>query len=134
MPEHVDLESPPSMTSLVGGIVNDARQLIGQEVTLARRELQQELDKARTAAVSFGAALTVLGLGAILLCFMLVSLLSEVAGLPGWASFALVGGVLAVVGGSLLAVAKNKAREVSLVPRQTVETMRENVQWLKNQT
>jgi VIT1/CCC1 family predicted Fe2+/Mn2+ transporter len=134
MPENVHMETPPSMSSLVGGIVQDAQQLIQQEMMLARRELQQELDKAKTAAVSFGAAVVVLALGAILLCFMFVALLSEMAGLPWWASFAIVGAVLAVVGGSLLAVAKNKASEVSLVPRQTVETMRENVQWLKNQT
>lgn len=134
MPEHVHTDSSPSMSSLVGGIVHDAQQLIRQEMTLARREIQQELDKAKTAAVSFGAAVAVLALGAVLLSFMLVYLLSEMAGLPWWASFAIVGGVLAVVGGILLAVAKNQASEVSLMPRQTVETMRENVQWLKNQT
>lgn len=134
MPEHVQTDSSPSMSSLVGGIVQDAQQLIRQEMRLARQELQQELDKAKTAAVSFGAAVVVLALGAILLCFMLVYLLSEMAGLPWWASFAIVGGGLAVVGGILLAVAKNQASEVRLMPRQTVETMRENVQWLKNQT
>jgi protein-S-isoprenylcysteine O-methyltransferase Ste14 len=134
MPENVHLEAPPSMASLVGGIVQDAQQLIRQEVTLARRELQQEMDKAKTAAVSFGAAVLVLAFGALLLCFMFVYLLVEMAGLPVWASFAIVGGVLAAVGGILLAVAKNKASEVSLVPRQTVETIKENVQWLKNQT
>jgi hypothetical protein len=122
------------MSALVGGIVQDAQQLIRQEVTLARRELQQELDKAKTAAVSFGVAVGVLVLSAVLLSFMLVYLLSDMAGLPWWASFAIVGGVLAVVGGILMAVAKNQASEVHLMPRQTVETMRENVQWLKNQT
>lgn len=134
MPENVHTDSSPSMSSLVGGIVQDAQQLIRQEVTLARQELQQELDKAKTAAVSFGAAVGVGALSAVLLSFMLVYLLSDTAGLPWWASFAIVGGVLAVVGGILMAVAKNQASEVHLMPRQTVETMRENVQWLKNQT
>jgi hypothetical protein len=134
MPENIHLETPPSMASLVGGIVNDAQQLIRQEMLLARREVQQELDKTKTAALSFGAAVAVLTLGAILLCFMLVYVLHEAAGLPLWGSFASVGAVFAILGGILLAVAKNQASDISLVPRQTVETMRENVQWLKNQT
>ncbi|MCI0455759.1 MAG: phage holin family protein [Gemmataceae bacterium] len=134
MPENIHLETPPSMATLVGGIVNDAQQLIRQEMLLARREVQQELDKTKTAAVSFGTAVAVLTLGALLLCFMLVYVLHEAAGLPLWGSFAVVGGVFAILGGILLAVAKNQASDISLVPRQTVETMRENVQWLKNQT
>lgn len=134
MPDNVHLESPPSMTALVGGIVSDAQQLIRQEMLLARREVQQELDKAKTAAVSFGAAVAVLTLGAILLCFMFVYVLHEAAGLPLWGSFAIVGAAFALLGGLLLAVARKQASDLSLVPRQTVETMRENVQWLKNQT
>jgi thiamine transporter ThiT len=134
MPENLHLEEPPSMASLVGGIVHDAQQLIQQEILLARREMQQELDKTKTAAVSFGAAVTVLGLGAILVCFMLVYMLHEVAGLPLWGSFAIFGAGFVLGGGILFTVAKNKASAISMVPRQTVETMRENVQWLKNQT
>jgi len=134
MPENLHMESPPSMSALVGGIVNDAQQLIRQEMLLARREVQQELDKAKTAAVSFGAAVAILAFGALLLCFMLVYLLNEAAGLPLWGSFAIVGAVFVILGGIFFAVGKNKASDISLVPRQTAETIRENVQWLKNQT
>jgi len=134
MPENVQMEAPPSMASLVGGIVQDAQQLIRQELLLARQEVQQEVDKAKAVAVSFGAAVAVSVLGAVLLCFMLVYALHEAAGLPLWASFAIVGAGFVVIGGILLAVAKNRANAIHLVPRQTVQTMRENVQWLKNQT
>jgi hypothetical protein len=134
MPDNVHLESPSSMSSLVGGIVTDAQQLIRQEMLLARQEIQQEVDKAKSAAASFGAAVVLLALAGILLSFLIVYALHEGAGLSLWASFLIVGGVLAIVGGSLFAIAKNKAEAINLVPRQTVETMRENVQWLKNQT
>jgi hypothetical protein len=134
MPENAHLEAPPSVSSLVGGIVQDAQQLIRQELMLARREVQQEVDKAKAAAASLGAALAVLTLGGILFGFMLVYVLHEAAGLPLWGSYAIVGAGFVILGGILLAVAKNQARDINLVPRQTVETMRENVQWLKNQT
>jgi len=134
MPANVQTDAPPSMASLVGGIVNDAQQLIRQEILLARREVQQEVDKAKGAAVSFGAAVALAVLGAVLLSFMLVYVLHEAAGLPLWASYAIVGAGFAILGGILLAVAKNRASDIRLVPRQTAETMKENVQWLKNQT
>ena len=40
----------PSMASLVGGIVNDAQALIKQELALAKREVTDELNKAKEAA------------------------------------------------------------------------------------
>jgi hypothetical protein len=122
------------MASLVGGIVDDAQQLIRQELMLARREVRQEVDKAKTAAISFGIALGVLTLSAILLSLTVVHVLHQVAGLPLWGAYALVGGVFLAVGGTLLVVARNKVNDINVVPRQTVESMRENVQWIKNQT
>jgi hypothetical protein len=134
MAENVRTDPPHSMASLVGGIVEDAQQLIRQELMLARREVQQEMDKAKTAAISFGVALGVLALSAILLSLAVVYVVHQVAGLPLWGSYALVGGVFLAVGGTLLVVVKNKVNDINVVPRQTVETMRENVQWIKNQT
>ena len=52
MADSTGSESPPSLTALVGGIVNDLQQLIRQELQLARTEVKQEVDKVRTAAVS----------------------------------------------------------------------------------
>jgi hypothetical protein len=53
---------------------------------------------------------------------------------PLWASFGIVGGILAILGVLTLVAARNKASDIHLVPPQTAETMRENVQWIKNQT
>lgn len=138
MPEVNRLESssPASMSSLVGGIINDAQQLIRQEIALARREVQDEVAKAKTAAVSLAVGMGVTCLGVILLCFGLVYLLYWLTGeqLALWGCYAIVGGVLLVVGVLLLFAARNKANEIHLVPPQTAETMRENVQWIRNQT
>ena len=130
--DQAQTDTQPSMASLVSGIINDAQQLIRQEVTLARREMQEELNKAKAAAISFGVAIPFVVFGALMLCFMVERLL-ELA-LPGWASFAIVGVVLILVSVVLFLMAKNKVNKISLVPRQTVETMKENVQWIKNQT
>jgi protein-S-isoprenylcysteine O-methyltransferase Ste14 len=132
--DQMQTENAPSMSSLVTGIINDAQQLMRQELALARREVQAELTKARTAAVAFGIGAAVGALAAVLLSFFLVYLLTWATGLPEWVWFLIVGVLFAAAAGWLFLAAKSKVEQISLVPRQTVETMKENVQWLKTQT
>lgn len=138
--ECVRADGGPSMSSLVSGIISDAQQLIRDEIALARQEIKEELVKARTAAVSFALGLTVAALGAILLSFFLVYLLWWVCGgvdssaVPLWAWFLIWGVIFTGAGGALFAIAYTRVRNINLVPRQTVETMKENVRWIKNQT
>jgi len=131
MPENVQSDAP-SMASLVGGIISDATRLVRQEIALARREMQTEFDKAKVAAISLAAGAGLLMFGAIFLGLMVVFLLYEVGGLPEWASFLIVGGVVAIAGAILLYAGIQQFRKVSLVPPQTAETLQENVQWLQN--
>jgi uncharacterized membrane protein YqjE len=134
MADHIATESPPSMAALLGGIVGDIQTLIRQEITLAKVEIQKEWDKAKSAAGSMMVGAVVLALGTVLLSVAVVCVLHEVAALPWWASFLIVGGVLAAVGAVFLYVGQSKAAQVHLIPPQTAETMKENVQWIRNQT
>jgi len=140
MPDQLTADTPASMASLVGGIITDAQQLIRQEAALARREIQEELTKAKTAAISFGIGVAVLFLGGIMIIFMLVHLLHWLAGdpdpahIPLWGCYGIVGAVFIVVGGVALFIAKTKVTQIDLVPRRTVETMKENVQWIQTKT
>jgi hypothetical protein len=132
MPDHVQTESPPNVASLVGGIIEDAQRLVQQELRLARRELQTEWDKAKVAAMSILIGMAVCTLGGVFLGSMLVYLLHELAGLPLYASYGIVGVILAIIGGILFYGGRQKAGDVNVVPPQTAETMRENVQWMQN--
>jgi len=128
-------DSPASMTELVGGIVSDMQTLLRQELQLAKTEMRQEWDKTKTAAGAMAAGAGMLTVSGLLLCWALVYLLNWAApGLPLWACFAIVGVALGLIGGILIGVGRSKAADVHVVPPQTAETMRENVQWLKNQT
>jgi len=141
MPDQLQTETQPSLTALVAGIIRDVQQLIRQELALARSEVKQEWDKTKTAAVSFGAAVVVGVLGVIHVSLMLVFLLKWVtlpagaeSGLPLWVCFGIIGGLFLIVGAILFFAGKNKAEQIHVVPPQTAETMKENVQWIKNQT
>src|SRR5262245_17611451 len=99
MPNHSQQTGEPSVAALLGGIINDARDLLLQEFTMAKLEMQDELRKTKTAAVSLGIGIGVAGLGGILLAFMLVHLLQNLTELPLWGCYGIVGGVFGLVGG-----------------------------------
>lgn len=123
-----------TLAALVGGIVHDAQELMKQELALARTEIADELNKTKQALISLAAGVAVAAVGGLLLLLMVVHLLNEVGGLSMWLSYLIVGGALAAVGVGLVFMGRSKAGDVHLVPRRTVETMKENVEWIKNQT
>jgi hypothetical protein len=124
----------PSVAALLGGIVNDVKALLVQELALAKLEVQDTLGKAKTAAVALGIGMGVVAIGGVLLMLMLVQVLAAYTKLPLWGCYGVVGGVLVVLGGVLLAMGKRQAEEIDVVPQRTLETIKENVQWLTEQT
>jgi hypothetical protein len=126
--------SGPSFVSLLGGIANDAKELLVQEVALTKLEVQHELLKAKTAAIRLGIGIGSIAMGVILLMFMLVHLLAALTVVPLWGCYGIVASPLVVLGGVLLATGKTKAEEVDVVPPQTVERIKESAQWLTKQT
>jgi Putative Actinobacterial Holin-X, holin superfamily III len=124
-----------SMASLASGIIADAQSLFKQELALAKREVANELVKAKGAAISLAMGMVIAALGGLLLVFMLVYLLNWMASdfLPLWSCFAIVGALLVIVGGSLFLFGKKKAGDVHMMPELTIATMKDNVEWIKNQ-
>ncbi len=120
-----------SMQELWADMAKGATTLLRQEVELAKIETKEQLSRASKAGAAFGAA--------ALAGFMALQLLSFAAAwglaavLPDGLAFLIVGVVYAVVAAVLLSAARKKSAEVNLVPQQTVETLREDVQWAKAQ-
>jgi uncharacterized membrane protein len=123
-----------SLSGLIGGIVEDAEKLIEQQFTLLKHDVRKDVQRAKDTAVLLGAGVGVLVAAGLLLLFMLVHLLFWLAGpqLPLWACFAIVGGVLGVIGGVVLYRGKQKLDKLNVVPEQSAEAMKENLQWQTN--
>jgi hypothetical protein len=124
----------PSFVSLLGGIANDATELLLREVALTKLEVQYELRKAKTAAIALGIGIGTIAMGGILLMLMLVHMLAALTVVPLWGCYGIVGSALVVLGGVLLAAGKTKAEELDVVPQRTVERIKESAQWLTKQT
>jgi len=125
--------SAPSLQLLLGGIVTDIRQLLRQEVQLARCELHEEWRKLRLVLCCVAIGAVFLASSVLPLGFALVYVLKDVLGLPEWASFAIVGGGLFLGGVAAFAVAAYKVVQIRVIPPKTAETMKENVEWLRKQ-
>ena len=121
----------PSLTQLMSELVSDAKELLRQEVALAKYEISQEVSKTKVALISLGTGIGIGAIGALLLILMLVHLLNAFAALPLWACYGIVGGVLAIIGVLMVYTGKNKIAHIGMVPEQTVETMKENVRWIR---
>jgi hypothetical protein len=123
-----------SLPDLVAGIVDDVRTLIRQEMALGRAEVLQQINKTKRAAIAVSAGIGAGAVGILFLLLLVVQVIHEAGGLPLWGSYAIVGGVLVVIGCILFFLGKRQASEVNLVPRQTIESIKENVQWIKDRT
>lgn len=118
-------ETDTSTRGLVRGVLDDVRELVREEVALARSEVRQELSKAAAAGVQFGIAGVALWFAAL---FVLVAAALGVAGMfdwPAWAGFGIVAILLAIGGLVMLAGARKAVREVQPLPR-TVQSLKEN--------
>lgn len=134
MANHASPSPDQSLASLIGGIINDAKDLMLHEITMAKLEVEDELRKTKTAAISFAIGAGVAVVGGLLLILMLVHLLAVFTTLPLWACYGTIGGVLLVIGLIFLAASKQTAEQIDIVPQQTVETLKEHSQWIKEQT
>jgi hypothetical protein len=135
MADEVKRAAEPGLVSLVGGIVGNAQTLIEQQATLLRREIEGEIRHAQSAALSLAVGTGITTVGSVLLLLMVVHAVQAATAMPLWGCYGLVGGVVVVVGALLLFFGGREAAAVQLIPPpQTTEALKENVEWLKQQT
>ena len=122
-----------SLGQMLADLSRETRTLIQQEIQLAKAELAETASRmGRGAAMIVGGGL--LAYGGLLAIVAAVVLALIAIGLPPWAA-ALLGGILFAGAGYLLIRSGLAAlRRHELTPQQTIETLKENVQWVKSQT
>jgi hypothetical protein len=119
-----------SFGELVKQLSSDTSTLIRQEMALARAELKEQGKKAGVGAGMFGAA-GLLGLGAFgALTACLIALLATAID-HTWLAALIVAIVYGAIAGLLALQGKNKIKEATPPAPQTVETVKEDVEWAK---
>lgn len=122
-----------TLGEMFGELSREIRTLVQQEIQLARTELTEKISRLGKGVgfVIGGGLLAYAGLLAIVAAIVLAL---TAMGLPAWAA-ALAGGILVAGGGYLLIRSGLAAlRPDRLTPQQTIDTLKENAQWLRTQT
>jgi len=120
-----------SLGDLFSELASETGTLVRQEVALA----QAEVTKKATAvgknvgylvvggAVGYAAALTLIAALIIGLSYFI----------PAWAAALIVGVIIGIAAYIMISSALAALKKTDLAPRETVETLKEDAQWLKNQ-
>jgi uncharacterized membrane protein YqjE len=118
---------------LVRELSGQLSTLVRQEVELAKTELTEKGKKAGIGAGLLGGA----AIAALLMLGTLTALLVLAldTAMPAWAAALIVMLIWAAVAAALALIGRSKLREVGKpMPEKTVETVKEDVQWLKSRT
>ena len=139
---HLDNEGlgDQSLGELFGRVTGDLSTLVRQEMQLAKVEIKQEVRQAGKAGGLLGGG-AFAGYVALLMISVAVALLisnvlpdSLAPNTRFMLGFLIVGLLYGIAAAVLLAKGKEEMKHVDPVPQQTVQTLKEDVQWAKNQT
>lgn len=120
-----------SLGDLFGDLSRETSTLLRQEVALAKSELTQKAGQVGR-DVGFlvaGGAVAYAGFLAILAAVIIALAIV----LPWWLAALIVGLVVVGIGYLLVQKGLSSLKHEDLAPRQTIETMKENLEWAKEQ-
>ena len=121
-----------SLGELLKQLSQETTRLVHQELELAKAELQQKGKQAGAGAGMFGGAgaIGLAALGALTACFILA--LNAV--MPAWLAALLVAVVYGIIAFVLVKQGQARMKRATPpVPEQTIETVKEDVEWAKTQ-
>ncbi len=130
MNENRSMENRP-LGDLFGDLATEMSNLVRQEVALAKVEVTQKAKYVgrNVGYLVVGGAVAYAALLAILAA--IVMLLARV--MPNWGATLIVGVVAGAIGWMLIGKAMMALQQADLTPRETVETLKEDATWMKEQ-
>jgi uncharacterized integral membrane protein len=121
-----------SLGDLIGELASQSASLVRDEVALARQELQHKLKTVQLAASVIAVGAFIALIAALALCAAVIIALAEYVG--SWQSALIVGLVLGMTAGIIILIGVSRFKRTNLRPEQTIETLEENKEWLREIT
>jgi cytochrome c biogenesis protein CcdA len=120
-----------SISVVLQDIVRNIQDIVRSEVRLAKTELREEVTKARSASVLVAIGILAGILSVFFLLLTAVYALTLVV--PNWAAALIVATGIATIAGVALGTGLKQFKTVHAAPK-TVASLKENVEWSKQQT
>jgi len=125
-----ETDAEPGVGKLMGGILDDARELLVQQLALFQTEIKNDVHKVTMASIPLVIGGLFLMVAAIILgvasSYLLCALLPA---LPLWGGFAIVGGLFVPLGLGFVLWGNSQLNAIKAPPDQTIEGLKENIQW-----
>jgi len=118
------------MAEVFRDIIGNVQEMVRSEVRLARVELRDEASKTARAGAMLAAGAVLGILAGVFLLVCLTQLLDLI--MPDWAAALVVALALGIPAAILISKGRDRLRVP--VPEKTIENVKENVEWMKNQT
>jgi hypothetical protein len=130
MNENSQMENRP-LGDLLSDLATDMSNLVRQEVALAKLEVTQKAKYLgrNVGYLVVGGAVAYAGLLAVIAA--IIMLLDNY--MPAWGAALLVGVVVALIAWMMIGKAVVALQQADLTPRETVETLKEDATWMKQQ-
>jgi hypothetical protein len=125
-------DSKPSVGELVREVADDVLKLMRQEMQLAKLEVKDDVTQAAKAGGMLGGAGIAGHLFLIFLTFTVMFALNEVMDIV-WAAL-IVSAIWGVAACALYLAGRSRMSNVNFTPEQTIQTLKEDVQWAQNRT
>ncbi len=120
-----------TLGELFSQLSQDTSTLVREELALAKAEMTQKASKAgkNVAYVAVGA---LIGYAGFLVLLGAVTLLLAYV-MPLWLAALIVGVIVIAVGAVMAMTSLGKLKEMQPAPKQTIESLKEDKEWLKDQ-
>jgi len=122
-----------SLGELFADLTREIVTLVRQEAALARTEMSEKAAQVGKDIGFLVAGGAVAYAGLLALIAAIIITLAQCTELPLWGSAFLVGAIVAGLGGFLVWKGLEALKQLDLAPRATLETLKEDQQWLHGQ-
>jgi uncharacterized membrane protein YqjE len=125
-----NMQNNRSVTEVLQDIVANVQEIVRSEFKLARTEIGEQATRAAKSSAPLGSGI-VLGLYALGFILLAIVYALEMV-VAAWLAALIVGAAVAVVAAILVSVGRKRLEQVKM-PERTMASVKENVQWAKNQ-
>lgn len=125
------MQQERSLGELFSELTRDTSTLVRKEIELAKTEMTDKATKAGKNVGFLAVGGAVAYAGALAFIAGVILLLGQA--IPLWLSAVIIGLIVAGVGYFLIQKGLTALKHIDVVPRQTIETLKEDTEWAKDQ-
>jgi uncharacterized membrane protein YqjE len=121
-----------SIGDLLSNLAVQSTNLVRDEIALVGREFYEKGKSIRPALIVLAIGAFLAMLASITLCAAIVLVISQY--IDTWLSAAIVGGILGVIALLMITISVSRLKRTNFKPEQTLRSLEENKEWLKEIT